>query len=112
MTEQEMYQKDMDKVKQAILEGKIYANVNSVSRSGMSRRISFYMVEDGAISRVTREVAWLTGWVPVGENKSRGKYMVDAGLYVGGCGMDMIFHTLYTALHEQAKDWNQHYNTL
>lgn len=106
-----MYQKDMQKVQKAILEGKIYANVNSVSRSGMSRRISFYMVEDGAIARVTREVAWLTGWVPVGEHKSRGKWMVDAGLWVGGCGMDMIFHTLYCAI-PQGAEWNQRYNTL
>lgn len=108
-----MYQKDMQKVQKAILDGKIYANVNSVSRSGMSRRISFYMVENDHIRRVTREVAWLTGWVPVGEHKSRGKYMVDAGLWVGGCGMDMIFHTLYCALsQEQSKEWNQRYNVL
>jgi len=120
-----MYQADMQKVKQAILDGKIYATVNSVSRSGMSRRISFYMVDENIkddpstdegyiretyIKRVTREVAWLTGWVPVGEHKSRGKYMVDSGLWVGGCGMDMIFHTLYVAVGDS--EWNQRYNTL
>lgn len=125
MTEQEQYKKDMQKVKQAILDGKIYAIVNSVSRSGMSRRISFYMVDettknapltdegytrDTFIRRVTREVAWLTGWVPVGEHKSRGKWMVEAGLYVGGCGMDMIFHTLYVAVGDSK--WNQRYNML
>lgn len=107
----EVYKADMEKVKQAILDGKIYALVDSVSRSGMSRRISFYVVENDAIKRVTREVAWLAGWVPVGENKSRGKWMVDAGLYVSGCGMDMILHTLLSAL-PHGVEWNQNYNRL
>lgn len=124
-TELERYQEDMEKVRQAILDGKIYATVNSVSRSGMSRRISFYMVDEATksdplkdegytketyIRRVTREVAWLTGWVPVGEHKSRGKWMVDAGLYVCGCGMDMVFHTLYVAVGNNG--WNQKYTML
>lgn len=130
MTEQERNIEAMEEVRRAILDGKIYANVNSVSRSGMSRRISFYMVDFSQeksvpfddtcesvvikevpyIRRVTREVAWLTGWVPVGESKSRGKWMVDAGLYVGGCGMDMVFHTLYVAVGDS--DWNQKYSTI
>ena len=109
--ETEAYQEEMHKVKQAIIAGKIYAKVNSVSHSGMSRRISFYMVEDGTIKHVTSEVAWLTGWIPVGEYKSRGKWMVDDGLFVGGCGMDMIFYTLYCAV-PQGVEWNQHYNIL
>lgn len=119
-TEEEKHHEDMQEVKRAILDGKIYANVNSVSRSGMSRRISFYMIDHAPeagknfttpyIRRVTREVAWLTGWVPVGESKSRGKWMVDAGLYVGGCGMDMVFHTLYVAAGDS--EWNQKYSTL
>lgn len=126
--EKEAYEADMQKVEQAILEGEIYAKIESVSRSGMSRCISFYMIDenikddpstdegytrDTYIWRVTREVAWLTGWVPVGEHKSRGKWMVDAGLHVDGCGMDMIFHTLYSALpHEKVKMWNKRYNIL
>lgn len=110
-------------VYQAILDGNIYAKIESVSRSGLSRRISFYMVEPGQpnnpyfsnphITRVTNEIAWLTGWIPCGEFKSYGKYMSDHGLKVDGVGMDMIFHTLYTALgYPEAKEWNQQYRTL
>ena len=41
------------------------------------------------------------------------KWMIEAGFRVGGCGMDMVFHTLYSALGANlAKDWNQKYNTL
>lgn len=122
------YQADMVKVKQAIIDGKIYANINSVSRSGMSRRISFYMVDETTeyapetdegyirntfIRNVTREVAWLTKWVKVGEHKSRGEYMIDFGLHVDGCGMDMIFHTLYSTLsNDEAREWGQKYSRL
>ena len=107
----------MSQVKKAILKGKIYADIKSVSRSGMSRRIAFYMVdknkEGNYIRRVTREIAWLTGWVPFQEYKQGGKYLVDDGLKVTGCGMDMIFHTLYSALsNDEAKNWNQRYSTL
>lgn len=116
-------QKMLKKVYHNILDGQIYADIKSVSRSGMSRRIAFYTVEPGEksnpyyskpyISRITNYIAWLTGWIPCGEYKSHGKHMVDDGLHVSGCGMDMIFHTLYSALgHENAKKWNQQYRNL
>ena len=64
---------------------KIYARVNHVSKSGMSRRIEYYCVHDGVIDRVGYLIACLAGY----------KYDIDkGGLNVGGCGMDMIFSVL------------------
>ena len=64
---------------------KIYALVNSVSRSGMSRRIEFFVAIDGDIMRIGYDIARIVNH----------HYNVDkGGLSVGGCGMDMIFSVL------------------
>jgi hypothetical protein len=99
---------NMQKAKEAILEGRMYATVKSVSRSGMSRRIAFYYVENDYIVNCTAQVGWLTGWVDFQEYKQGKRWLNQEGLYVSGCGMDMVFHTLYSALpYEEAKDWKQ-----
>lgn len=106
---------DMQKTLKAIKQGKIYAKVNSVSRSGMSRKISFYRVYKNEILNITREIAWLSGNATPGDYRQGNsqKYLVDEGLNVQGCGMDMIFHTLYNCMrYSQAKKWNQNYRTL
>ena len=64
---------------------KIYARVNSVSRSGMTRRIEFFVAIDGDILRIGYDIARIVNY----------PYNVDkGGLSVGGCGMDMIFSVL------------------
>lgn len=56
--------------------------INSVSRSGMSRRMEFYA--DG-YNRVGYDIARIVDY----------SYNIDkGGLSVGGCGMDMVFHVL------------------
>jgi hypothetical protein len=65
--------------------------VRNVSRSGMARRISLFIVDEGKIDDITWEVARVMG-DPI---KQRGQYVQDAGLFVSGCGMDMCFHTVY-----------------
>lgn len=66
---------------------RLLAIVNSVSRSGMSRRIEFYGAEKGEISRIGYYMSKILEW----------PYNVDkGGFLVSGCGMDMIFHTLYS----------------
>lgn len=105
----------MQDVLKTIKAGNIYAGIDHVSASGMSWRISFYRVtKEKRIENVTYIIGWLTGWVKIGEYSSRGHYMIDRGLHVGGCGMDMIFHTLYTAIGygQGAEKWNQNYNFL
>lgn len=64
----------------------VYTTVRSVAKSGMSRRISFFIVDNGAI----RDLDFLL--VQAGLGKHRGN---DNGLFVTGCGMDMCFAMVY-----------------
>ena len=68
-------------------ETKVYARVESVARSGVSRTISFYMIEDGMLCNITGAIGEVTG-----HTRDRR----TNGLLVRGCGMDMVWHTLYT----------------
>lgn len=73
---------------------KVYAIVNSVSRSGMSRRIEYYVVHEDEIVRIGYLIARIT------ENS----YDINkGGLLVGGCGMDMIFSVLSNFNYAMAK---------
>lgn len=95
----------IEKVYQNILDGNIYAKIERVSRSGMSRKIAFYMVENDGIINVSDFIGWLTGWTKLGEYKRL--------LKVRCCGMDMAFHSLYTALDQKdAKNWKQNYRMI
>lgn len=100
------------KTEKAIKEGKIYVNIESVSKSGMSRRMRFWRIEKNALVRCTCEVAWLSGYVTAGKYQQGGKYLIEGGLRVGGCGMDVILHTLLRCLPEYGEGWNQRYNTI
>lgn len=64
----------------------VYTSCEQVSASGMSRRISLYIVVKGEIVNITRRASIITGF---GLSK-------NGGLIVQGCGMDMGFHTVYT----------------
>ena len=67
----------------------IYAKVNKVSASGMSRRVSLYIVEDGGrIVDISYWAAKALEWSYV-EGYA-------GGIRVSGCGMDMLFHTVYS----------------
>ena len=67
----------------------VYTSVKSVSSSGMSRTMSLYVVDGDRIQNITYYVAQALEWPLVEKNGSR-------VLRVGGCGMDMGFHTVYT----------------
>jgi hypothetical protein len=60
-----------------------------VSSSGMSRDISVFYIKDNQILNITYSVAKAMGWKLVERNGSR-------AIKVGGCGMDMGFHLVYT----------------
>lgn len=64
----------------------VYCTLRSVSSSGMSRRISLHIVRDGKIRTIDNLAAAAT------ETKHSDK----GGLVVGGCGMDMGFHLVYS----------------
>ena len=61
-----------------------------VSSSGMSRDISLvYVTEKGNLINITYYAAAALGWKLVERNGYN-------AIRVGGCGMDMGFHTVYT----------------
>jgi hypothetical protein len=64
----------------------IYTLVKRVSSSGMSRSIGVYRVIEGDIQDISYFVANALGW----------KLSKDGGVTVGGCGMDMGFHLVYS----------------
>lgn len=64
----------------------VYGIVRSVARSGMSRTIDFYAVEDG-------RMRYLSGYVAKALHYPRTR---DGALKVHGCGMDMVFHVVYS----------------
>jgi len=67
----------------------VYTVLRSVSSSGMSRTISLKVAKDGKILDLTYYAAIVLDWPLVEVNGSR-------ALRVGGCGMDMGFHTVYS----------------
>lgn len=64
----------------------VYTTLRSVSRSGMRRTISIHVVDDGQIRDVSNLAAIATD----------SRIANDGGLIVGGCGMDMGFHIVYS----------------
>lgn len=69
----------------------VYTILNSVSRSGMNRRISLCVGSGKDVNNITWLVAHALG-EPI---KQRGQYVQDAGISVSGCGMDMGFELVY-----------------
>lgn len=67
----------------------VYTMIRSVSSSGMSRTMSLYIVKDNRLVNITYYAAHTLEWPLTDKNGSR-------VLRVGGCGMDMGFHTVYT----------------
>ena len=67
----------------------LYTSLKHVSTSGMSRDMKVLAVVDGQIVDVT----WYVGKLDVGTIKERNGQRV---IRVGGCGMDMGFHVVYT----------------
>ncbi len=67
----------------------IHTIVRHVSASGMSRDISLIYVKEGAIHNITYWGALALDWKLSEKSGNR-------AIRVGGCGMDMGFHTVYT----------------
>jgi hypothetical protein len=64
-----------------------YTTVVHVARSGMSRHIKVFVApKKGVIQDVSGYVADYLDW----------RYTKKEAVFVGGCGMDMGFHLIYT----------------
>ena len=95
LSKKEQKQADFDYAKKQLLEyyleegATVYTVLRSVSSSGMSRTISLKVVKGLQILDITYYASVVLGWKLTEVNGSR-------ALRVGGCGMDMGFHTVYT----------------
>ena len=83
--------------------GQVYGDVKIVSASGMSRKIELYLIINGDLKRISWDVARVLELL-----------YDDRGLRVNGCGMDMIFHTLYNLVRVLGlpEDLAQHYRRI
>lgn len=80
-------QQAIDELRNALKPGDtVYTIVRHVARSGMSRRIDVYKLQDGAPHYLTGLVAKACGF----SFPAKGE-----GLNIGGCGMDMGFAVVY-----------------
>ena len=75
----------------AIKEGRVICNIASVSKSGMSRNIKFLECSGRKSNYHYSSFYSLF--------KSLGYASKDDNFRINGCGMDMIFHTNYTNIH-------------
>ena len=66
----------------------VYARVNKVSASGMSRNIGLYIVKDDRPVDISYWAAKALEWGY--------KDGYSGGVRVSGVGMDMMFHTIYS----------------
>lgn len=79
----------------SITEGRMINVIGSVAKSGMSRTLKFTSCEVGNNGKYHQR-NYTQFFLALGYRESRNGY----GYFtVGGCGMDMIFHTNYTIIH-------------
>lgn len=79
----------------AIKQGRVINSIGSVSSSGMSRTIKFLECS-GSIKSGFRYYNFYLLFKILGFNSVK-----DSDYFrVNGCGMDMIFHTNYTIIHQ------------
>lgn len=77
----------------AVREHRILCNVKRVSSSGMSRVIGVYEIQNDENGRPhILQFNWFLGQMGWTYSDK------DNAIRVGGCGMDMIFHLLYTTV--------------
>jgi hypothetical protein len=62
----------------------VYGLIRDVSRSGMARSIDFFVIADNQLISITYKLHVVLGY----------RMAKHSGLYVQGCGMDMIFEVV------------------
>lgn len=80
----------------AIKQGRMIVNIARVSKSGMTRKMTFNSCEKGDKHRPFYYRQYYSFFEALGTFKVNR----DCQIVVGGCGMDMIFHVNYTTIHQ------------
>jgi hypothetical protein len=78
----------------AIRQGRMICSIGSVSKSGMSRTIKFLEMSKGENRH------FLYNFYQFFDSLGYTKIKDSDYFRIGGCGMDMIFHTNYTIMHD------------
>lgn len=86
----------IDDIKDFFKDLQIFARVESVSQSWMSRNINFYIAFDNDIKNINHIISKIT-WYKQNKN--------TWAIRVSWCGMDMIFHVVYNFYTELYNDW-------
>ena len=79
----------------AIKQGRVICNIESVSSSGMSRNLKFLEC-NGSIKSGFHYQNFFKLFKDLGFKTARNSNAFN----VSGCGMDMVFHTNYTIIHQ------------
>jgi hypothetical protein len=90
----EQFINDAKRYISAIKQGRMLCNIGSVSNSGMSRTMSFKSCEKSGKRYYYRNYTCLFICLDYSETNDKNGYF-----RIGGCGMDMVFHTNYTIIH-------------
>ena len=88
MTKQEAIKRLKEKIKKG---DTLWTQLNHVSKSGMMRHISVRQIKKDYPLDWTRLVSLALDW-----KQGKNRFGNDNGIKVGGCGMDMGFHLVYT----------------
>ena len=93
----EQFVSDAKRYIKAIKSGTMINSIGSVSSSGMSRTIKFVAPEYNKYIKRYQYCNFYAFFKVLGYSEARSK---DHYFSIGGCGMDMIFHTNYTNIHK------------
>lgn len=93
----ESFVNDAARYLKAIKERRVINSIGSVSSSGMSRTIKFLAPEYNKSRKEFQYLNFYCFFKCLGFTPARGR---DDYFSIGGCGMDMIFHTNYTIIHK------------
>lgn len=77
----------------ATKERRMFCIIHSVSKSGMSRTLSFHSCEIGDKGAYYRNFNCL--FIALGYSETK-----DGYFRINGCGMDMVFNTNYNIIHD------------
>lgn len=94
--EVERFVDDAEDYIKAIKEGRMINSIGHVSSSGMSRSIKFVSIEKNKHNKQFSVCNFFQLFKALGYTESRAR---EHYFTIGGCGMDMIFHTNYSIIN-------------
>jgi len=91
----EQFDADAKRYIKAIKERRMICIIHSVSTSGMTRNLSFFAQEKSHYNNEFNTLNFNQLFRVLGYREAKRE-----GFIINGCGMDMVFHTNYTNIHD------------